>query len=100
MSSQDTEPLVYVEWVDSSGHDGWAPRNELADQPRPSTCRTAGIVVAENDQALTIVQSVDDTHDHFQLVHHHPALRHHHPRGPAAGPPSTTMAEAELRRTT
>jgi hypothetical protein len=65
MSSQDTEPLVYVEWVDSSGLDGWAPRNALADHSRPSTCRTAGIVVAENDQALTIAQSVDDTHGHF-----------------------------------
>jgi hypothetical protein len=41
MSSQDTEPLVYVEWADSSGHDGWAPRNDLADHARPSTCRTS-----------------------------------------------------------
>jgi hypothetical protein len=65
MSSQDTDPLVYVEWVDSSGFDGWAPRNELADQPRPATCRTAGIVVAENDQALTIALSIDDTDGNF-----------------------------------
>jgi hypothetical protein len=68
MSSQDTEPLVYVEWVDSSGHDGWAPRNDLADHARPSTCRTVGLVVLENDQALTIAQTLDDTHGNFNAA--------------------------------
>lgn len=56
MSSQDTDC------------DGWTPRNDLADHARPSTCRTVGLIVAEDDEAISVAHTVDDAHGNVHGV--------------------------------
>lgn len=61
----------YLEWADSTGGHGWAPLDDyLGDHPH--IIRTCGFKVAETDDYVTIVQSLDldrrEAHADFCLV--------------------------------
>lgn len=62
-----TDPVEYVEWVDSAGSDSWVSRGELNDVAKVSRVRSAGILVAEDDESITLAEGVDETHNN---VHH------------------------------
>ena len=48
--------LVLVEWVDSSFAQGWMNK-ETISQHTVSSCVSSGILVAGNEEQITIVQS-------------------------------------------
>lgn len=62
MKAQDCRDIVYIEWLDSSGIDSWSPIQDLEDG-QLAKCRTAGILLFEDDEAITVALSVDDQHD-------------------------------------
>lgn len=55
--------LVYVEWVDSAGQDGWVDRQTALSGSIPSRVRSVGIVLHEDDESITLVTGEDTTHD-------------------------------------
>lgn len=48
--------IVYVEWVDSVGHEGWRSLEELSDPP-PLTCVSCGFLVRETEDVITVAAS-------------------------------------------
>lgn len=55
MARLETGPLLYVEWQDHAGDNGWTDESEI--NTRPSLCRTVGWLFHEDRQALTLVSS-------------------------------------------
>lgn len=56
------DDVVYLEWVDSSGQDGWVKKQQALDTSTPSQCRTVGFVLCEDDESVTLMSTVDDSH--------------------------------------
>ena len=54
--------IRYVEWVDSMGSSGWQPLPDVG-KTRPMTVKTAGFVVSEDEDHVTIIQSFDERRD-------------------------------------
>lgn len=44
------------------GLDGWTSRGDLAEHNRVSRVRSAGLLVSEDDESVTLVAGIDDTH--------------------------------------
>lgn len=49
----------YIEWVDSMGGSGWEPLEEMSTY-KPMAIKTAGFVVAEGEDFVTVLQSYDE----------------------------------------
>lgn len=62
MSSGDE--FCYVEWVDASGQEAtWIDRSESLKNSGVSTIRSAGIILTEDDDHVTLVQNIDERFD-------------------------------------
>ena len=47
-------PLVEVQWVDSTGHDGWHAPEEALENLDKMECLAAGYLVAEDEKGIVI----------------------------------------------
>lgn len=52
-------PLLYVEWEDHSGAEGWSPLTEtIAGNDDTYLCQSVGWLLAENSKRITIAASI------------------------------------------
>lgn len=61
MFKKDEEeyPRIYIEWSDASGDDGsWIDKDYLEPMP-PIACRTAGFILEETKEYVTICSSIN-----------------------------------------
>ena len=49
--------IVLVEWEDTNGSHGWQLESEL---PGLAEIKSVGFVVAENDEAITLIESISE----------------------------------------
>jgi len=56
---------VKIVWLDACSQSGWENRNEQI-LPELIECQTLGFVVAENDQAIKVAQTIN--HDQYNAT--------------------------------
>lgn len=57
-------PLVYVEWEDHAGTDGWMPIDDVIRANGDSClCYSVGWLIAENKERITIAASIGTSTD-------------------------------------
>lgn len=56
----DAVKLVMVRWTDTAGLHGWASREERLRDTGLAECVTVGFVLEDNDQYLTVAESLSD----------------------------------------
>lgn len=62
-----TKPVVLVEWIDSVTHgDGWKRVEDLDLQPSP--CISAGMVIDETEESITVAGTVDLWSGHYATI--------------------------------
>jgi hypothetical protein len=58
---EDVMKLIAVEWIDSSGANGW---NRVSETPQaPERIRSIGWVIAESDESITIAPHMTTDQD-------------------------------------
>ena len=68
--------IVEVEWVDSSSEGGWKPREIILEKIKKDTlvCRTAGYLLDEKEDRITIALSYAPDLDQFNHTQTIPAV--------------------------
>ena len=60
--------IVRVDWTDTVGRTRWGERAQAAQELRPASCRSWGIVLRETEDYITVAGSIDDTLDNVNDV--------------------------------
>lgn len=62
-------PIVEVDWIDSHTISGWRSPDEWREcTDTPARCRTAGYLLRDDEQAVVIVQQVNDQGDYGEAM--------------------------------
>jgi hypothetical protein len=57
-------PLLFVEWEDHAGSDGWTALDDAIRSNDDSTlCQTVGWLIAENRERITVASSIGPAND-------------------------------------
>lgn len=65
--AQQPETITLLEWIDASGQTGPVSRSELCG---PLPLLTAGFLVCESDESISVCQDYIPKHDEFREVQH------------------------------
>lgn len=55
--------IVYIEWLDAGGIQGWHDRQAVIDDSSLPLCTTVGFVLHETDAMLVVAQNYDKDSD-------------------------------------
>lgn len=61
-----TPPLVFIEWDDASGSDGWIRAEKLIESDdKLARIKTVGYLVHEDKDSITLTMAHDTTNNNF-----------------------------------